>query len=107
FQPSREVVQGAMEKIADGPDDLVDIEQYIADNTGSDDDSAAAAGTDAATDDMAAAAEGAVSVEADASTETADESEDLSDLLESVADELHGADKKPKTERAFGATKAV
>lgn len=32
FQPSRDMVQGALEKI-DGADDLIDVEEYIADNT--------------------------------------------------------------------------
>jgi len=32
FQPSREMVQGAMERI-EGQDELVDVEEYIADNT--------------------------------------------------------------------------
>lgn len=33
FQPAREMVQGAMEKL-EGGDELVDVEEYIADNTG-------------------------------------------------------------------------
>jgi segregation and condensation protein B len=33
FQPAREMVQGAMERLEDAADDLVDVEEYIADNT--------------------------------------------------------------------------
>jgi segregation and condensation protein B len=33
FQPSREMVQGAMEKLEGQQDELVDVEEYIADNT--------------------------------------------------------------------------
>ena len=34
FQPSRELVQGARERLAEGQDDLVDVESYIAEQMG-------------------------------------------------------------------------
>ncbi len=33
FQPAREMVQGAMDKISDADSQLIDVEEYIADNT--------------------------------------------------------------------------
>jgi segregation and condensation protein B len=115
FQPAREMVQGAMEKIAEGDDDLVDIEQYIADNTGGDVEAAAEG-------EEAGAAEGLESRDSDTEQgrieasrhpeaepkdleAATDEEPNFEDLLESVAEELHGAGKDKKSERTFGATK--
>jgi segregation and condensation protein B len=100
FQPSREVVQGAMDRIAEGPDDLVDIEQYIADNSGGE--TLAAEGADDEAEDLEAGAAGE-GLEAK-SSEASDEDDDNLDLLESVANELHG-DRERAPGRTFGATK--
>ena len=97
FQPSREVVQGAMNRIAEGPDDLVDIEQYIADNSGGE--TLEAEGTEDQSEELQASSE-AEAVEA-RSAESEDD--DNADLLESVANELHGD--RERSPRAFGASK--
>lgn len=109
FQPAREMVQGAMEKIADGPDDLVDIEQYIADNTGGDepvvgDEIEASSDDEANSEETLEASAEENTTSADVAAESAEEP-NLEDLLESVADELHGADKEKKPARSFGASR--
>jgi segregation and condensation protein B len=104
FQPAREVVQGAMDRIAEGPDDLVDIEQYIADNSDGETIEAEASGSEGEASEAAVntAAEGE---QLEANTDfSSDEDDENADLLESVANELHG-DKPRAPSRTFGATK--
>jgi segregation and condensation protein B len=98
FQPSREVVQGAMDRITEGPDDLVDIEQYIADNSGGE--TLAAEASEDESEKLEPGAEGL----AVKSFEASDEDDENLDLLESVANELHG-DRERTSSRTFGATK--
>jgi len=101
FQPAREVVQGAMDRIAEGPDDLVDIEQYIADNSGGESLEAEGDG-DESVEEIAASSEN-LGAEANAEV-SSDEDDENADLLESVANELHG-DRERTPSRTFGATK--
>lgn len=111
FQPAREMVQGAMERL-EGGDDLVDIEQYIADNTGGEEGEAAAEALEAGdasegeVDGSEPASESSEDVAIEAAPSETDD-DGLGDLLESVADELHGASgkKEKAADRPFGATK--
>lgn len=99
FQPAREMVQGAMERISDGPDDMVDIEQYISANTGGEDlETPSLAGEDVETAEVVS--EEIVAKEVD--------DIEYADLLDSVADDLHGVtDREKEAARTFGASKAV
>lgn len=99
FQPAREMVQGAMERINDGPDDMIDIEQYISANT---------VGEDLEGGEVTA--EPAATKETFPGTIEAKEADDseYADLLDSVADELHGvSDREKEKARSFGASKDV
>src|SRR5690606_33710009 len=101
FQPSREVVQGGPTRMAEGSDDLVDIEQYIADNAGGEDEGAA----EILDEDRGSKVEDDHD-RVDFSAESS-ESDDEAALLEHVANELHGTDESViESERPFGATKS-
>ncbi len=100
FQPAREVVQGAMDRIAEGPDDLVDIEEYIADNSGGG--TLEAVGSEDESKELEASSEGAALAAKDSESDE-DEDEDDADLLENIAKAIHGD--RARAPRTFGATK--
>ena len=63
FQPSRELVQGARERLAEGHDDLVDVETYISEQMGESAQSRELDEADDRTDHSSVLAEGALPVE--------------------------------------------
>ena len=109
FQPSREVMQGAMERLSDNAEsgDLVDVEQYIADN--------AEAGADGATAEVTAEeAFDAADHHVDSDDPTATESDrdplaasrdaaTRQDLAHDISSESAGTDANPEVALPTGA----